>query len=640
MSKAGRGIPIRLAMIGVALVASLFTAVMVMVMSFALVLDVSVGKTRDYAESLAEAIADSAIDHLLLEMHISLEGIVEAAIGRHDVTDVLVANASGVIVACWHTGHLGQPIEAVAGASLFTSSRGSPAPYESPGFFGNLRDKLALLRIGRVGWGTTVEYGGAELGFVAVLVSLDQTRLELARLGTATLGMLSLLSLVSGWASSRLARRIAIPVEAMAANARRIAGADAPEPAPPTRIRELAELGSDLDAMSRILAAREAELESARDKALAAEAVAESASAARTAFLENASHELRTPLNGIVGLLSMLESERPSEPGRCLDELRARARVLSSIVDGMIEAAQVDGEAPTLADAPFPTAELVEETSRCGREFLSGSARELAVDVGKLPAMVLGDIRKIAQAVRQLLSNASRHAEAGPVGLRFEWRDACLVVEVSDRGPGIPPERRDELFIPFARLEDPKRRRIGGAGLGLAIARRIARAYGGDAAIEDAPEGGALIRLRFRLRVVEAAAGPVNPGTARSRDKARILLVEDESINRLYERSLLAAEGYEVDEARDGAAALELAGRARYDVVLMDIGLPDMSGIEVAAAIRRGGAPNADTPIIAVSAHDLDADRRLCAESGMNAFVAKPIRERELLERIASFAGA
>jgi len=633
------GETIRRATLGVALAASLLSAVLVVGINFILIVDVSVDKTRDYAESLAEALADSALEHLLLEMHVSLEGLAAAAIGRHDVTDVKIVDAGGIVVACPHSEHLGKPVEAVAAASLFVRR---DAERFAPGFLADLSDKFKLLLKGSVDWASPVAYAGARLGSVVVSVSLESTKLDLARLGLATTGMLALLYLLLAFVSIKLARRIAIPVEAMTANARRIARGEPTAPAPPTRIRELGELGADLEAMADTLSAREAALEVARDQAEAARAVAESASAARTAFLENASHELRTPLNGISGLISMLEAEDPSMLERRLGELRERARVLASIVDGMMEAAQVDGEPPELADAPFPTAELVEESTRCGREFLAGSGRELASSADGLPAMVLGDIRKIAQAVRQLLSNASRHVESGPVELRFAWREGTLVVEVADRGPGVPPERREELFAPFARLEDPKRRRVGGAGLGLAIARRIARAYGGDAVVDDARDGGALFRLSFPLRVVETAGAPARPKADRRAEpgKARILLVEDESINRLYERTLLASAGYAVDEARDGTAALELAARSRYDLVLMDIGLPDMSGIDAAVEIRQGGGENAATPIIAVSAHDLDADRRLCAEAGMNAFVAKPIRERELFERIEAFVGA
>ncbi len=601
-------------------------------------LGVSVRNAEEYAASLADSLALGAIEPLLVEGYVSLEGTVASFAQRMNVVGAFVSDADGKIVVASQPAYRGKKIDVLSAASL------EDVPQHGRPWQGFSR-WWAAFKDGSIGYRTEVSYQGAWLGSAAIVVSLSSTweRLVLLMAIGVFTGLASgLVSVVIGY---YFARSVSVPVEGMAENARRIAAGGQSAGFSHTSVRELRTLEESLTDMDLKLRARRVELEAARDRELAAKETAEKAATAKTALLENVSHELRTPLNGMAGILSMLRDEGRAS-AESLSLLEERTRAFTAIVDGMIEAAQADGVAPVLTNVPFPTEELVQEALRAGQEFLSGTGREISVRRGELPAILVGDLNKVNQAVRQLLSNAAKYGERGPVVLDLSWSEGVLRVEVRDSGPGIPADRRPEVMQPYVRLEDPKRRSKGGAGLGLAVVDRIAKAYGGSVEIRDQDAGGACFVLKIKIPQGEARAAYSTTTTtpdsstaavnSAQESAARILLVEDEAINRLYGRNLLRKRGYAVDEAPDGGSALSLTGKNRYDLILMDIGLPDIDGIEVTKTIRQGASINAQTPILAVSAHDLDADRRLCAEVGMNGFAGKPIRERELFELILS----
>jgi len=638
MKKTTRIKSIRKTLLISTLVTSLISTALFVGATALIYLGVSVRNAKEYAASLADSLALGAIEPLLVEGYVSLEGTVDSFAQRPNVVGAFIADADGKIVVSSCTSYQGKKIDVISAASLGDMPKNG-RPWQG------ISRWLSAFREGSIGYRSEVGYQGAWLGSVAIVVSLSSAwdrLILLIAIGVST-GLASwLVSIVLGF---YFARAVSVPVEGMAENARRIAAGDRSTGFPLTSIRELKVLEESLTDMDLKLRARRAELEAARDRELKAKENAEKAATAKTALLENVSHELRTPLNGMAGILSMLRDEGRAS-AESLSLLEERTKAFAAIVDGMIEAAQADGVAPVLSNIPFPTEEMVQEALRVGQEFLAGMGREISVRRGQLPAVLVGDLNKLNQAVRQLLSNAAKYGEWGPVGLELSWSEGVLLVEVRDSGPGIPADRRLDVMQPYVRLEDAKRRSKGGAGLGLAVVDRIAKAYGGSVAIDDNPAGGARVVLKLKIPQGELrSAGTINNTTPDSLTEAirkgeastsRILLVEDEAINRLYGRNLLQKRGYAVDEAPDGGAALSLTEKNRYDLILMDIGLPDINGIEVTKTIRKGPSINALTPILAVSAHDLDADRRLCAEVGMNGFAGKPIRERELFELILS----
>ncbi len=616
-----------------ALTTSLLSTLLFVGATALIYLGVSVRNAKEYAASLTDSLSISAIEPLLVEAYVTLEGTVVTFAQRPNVVVACIADTDGIIAVASQPEYVGKNIDAISTASTAGIPRkGLPLQ--------GLARWLSAVQDGVIGYRTEVRYEGAWLGSAVILVSLASAWDRLVFL--IGIGVLAGLAswMVSAGFGYVLARTVSVPVEGMAENARRIAVGERSEGFPETSISELKVLAESLEDMDHKLQSRHRELEAARDRELRAKVIAEKAAAAKTALLENVSHELRTPLNGMVGILSMLRAEGTAS-GESLALLEERTRTFTAIVDSMIEAAQADDSVPVLTTIPFPTEELVQEALRSGQEFLAGTGREIRVQRRGIPSILVGDLGKLNQAVRQLLSNAAKYGERGPVLLDLSWSDGELSIEVRDAGPGIPAEHREEVVQPYVRLEDAKKRAKGGAGLGLAVVARIARAYGGSLGIDDGPEGGARVVLKIRIQSGETRTAPaITPRDlskeAAEKPNARILLVEDEAINRMYGRSLLQKYGYAVDEAPDGNSALLLTEKNRYDLILMDIGLPDTNGIEVTKTIRTGNSVNARTPILAVSAHDLDADRRLCAEVGMNGFAGKPIRERELFSMIVA----
>lgn len=620
--KRGRRQPVRIR--AVALVAfglaGLIATVIVGMASMLRFRDSAMDQSKAYAHMLAESLAIAAIDPLVIEAYVSLEGAVGMYASRTDVTRVLVCDYAGRVVASSDPGLLGSFPPGLADGVTEPS--------------GHLSDSGWEHTVGRDSYeaGARVRYAGANLGAVYVTVSLSSIRSSMA-----TILLFIVVTGLGAWAISLffahgMSRLIAVPVEKVTDLAGRIAGGDFNVEPQPSGIRELDQLGKALAWMAKAIRTREGELSAARE-------AADRQNKAKSVFLQAASHELRTPLNGIQGILSV-SHDQCEHPDRAA-LLAQRVSQLSMIVDGLMDVASFDAGPPSLIHEAFPCSELVADLRTAARMAMETSRLELVEDIGTLPARLVGDERRLVQVCRQFLSNAAKFATAGPVRLGLSYGDGILKLSVSDGGPGIAPERRAELFKPFDILDDPRTRKSGGAGLGLAIAAGIVRAAGGSVAVEDSPDGGALFTAQFPVQALEkeAESAPTRPGqdaTPGEPGEKSVLLVEDEAINRLYAKNLLKRSGYRVAVAADGQEAVDMAMRSRFDIILMDIGLPAMSGIEAARRIRSASGLNTASPIIAVSAHDLPDDRRLCQEAGMDGFVPKPINERELLEKMAS----
>ena len=380
-------------------------------------------------------------------------------------------------------------------------------------------------------------------------------------------------------------------------------------------------------------------LTEARDKA-------DAASRAKSAFLANMSHEIRTPMNAIIGLTHLLRRDsRDALAQERLGKLDGAAQHLLQVINDILDLSKIESGKLVLEDQPFALRELLARCCDLVAERARDKGLALLIEVEDgLPQQVRGDATRLSQALLNLLSNAIKFTEAGTVRLRGErLGEELLRFEVSDTGIGIAPEHQQRLFQVFEQGDSSTTRRYGGTGLGLAITRHLAELMGGDIGLDSAPGQGSRFWFTARLAPLDAAAGPAAapPASeaqavellARRHRGARILLVEDNPINRDVAQELLRAAGLVVDLAGNGREALALVQRNPYALVLMDMQMPVMDGLQATRAIRRLPGLQA-LPIVAMTANAFGEDRAECLAAGMNDHVGKPVSPAQLYARL------
>jgi PAS domain S-box-containing protein len=370
-----------------------------------------------------------------------------------------------------------------------------------------------------------------------------------------------------------------------------------------------------------------------------AKTAAEVASRAKTEFLANMSHELRTPLNGVVGMLDvMLASRLPDEPMRHARMARSSAERLLQVIGDILDISKLEAGALQIERTPFDVAAGV----RSVVQAFAASAAAKGLDIGEtiapeIEGEAIGDPARLGQILMNLVGNAVKFTERGSVRVeasRAAGNADLAVFSVRDTGPGIDAATKARLFAKFFQADSSVTRRFGGTGLGLAISRELALAMGGDIVVRDAAGGGSVFEVTLPLprsadRERPAPASPPSSGEGRWTDK-RILLVEDNDVNRYAAAKMLEALGVGIDEAEDGEAAVRLAATGRYDLILMDVQMPRLDGLEATRRIRASDGPNRTTPIVALTANAFVEDVERCRAAGMDAHLAKPIRAATL----------
>ena len=380
-----------------------------------------------------------------------------------------------------------------------------------------------------------------------------------------------------------------------------------------------------------------------------AQQAAEAAAVARENFLANMSHEIRTPLNGVLGMAGLLAGTVLSdEQQHFLQIIRNSGRNLLAVLNDVLDMAKITSGKLELEHIAFdlPTALQTAAQTLAFRATEKGLAFELKLPPAlRRPAWVSGDPYRLNQVLLNLLSNAIKFTSQGCVCLEVQVlhrsrRRLRVLVLVSDTGPGVAPERQEMVFDSFAQAHASTTRQHGGTGLGLSISRGLVEQLTGGPLLLSSEEGqGSTFGFVLNMpRVAMAVAAPVGspPATAAVRGR-RVLLVEDNAVNRELARLLLVRHEVRVDEAANGTEALACFDEHRYDAVLMDIQMPGMSGLEAAAHLRRHPDPErAATPIIALTANAFRADAERYRAAGLDATLAKPFEESELLEKLAS----
>jgi signal transduction histidine kinase/ActR/RegA family two-component response regulator/HPt (histidine-containing phosphotransfer) domain-containing protein len=403
-----------------------------------------------------------------------------------------------------------------------------------------------------------------------------------------------------------------------------------------------AELEAAHTALAIALAERDAAADTVESQAAEAEALkirAEAAGVAKTQFLATMSHELRTPLTGIIGFSDLLlrTQQSPSEQRRFLELQREAAQALLAVVADVLDYAKAESGRLELEITPFSPRTLVDEAVAVIEPGTRAKGLEFKITVApSVPAGLAGDGTRLHQVLLNLLSNALKFTKNGSIELRVDYqtRDGgvpLLCLQVIDTGIGIASDKLDRLFQQFSQVDGSNSRHYGGSGLGLAICRKLVELMGGNLGVESEEGRGSLFWVELPLALAsppKAAELPI------PRQPRRILLAEDVLANQILVTAILEAHGHVVDVVDDGVAAVSALRRTAYDLVLMDIQMPVMNGIDATRAIRADEGSERHTPIVAVTANASAQDAERCLAAGMDAYVAKPIDEELLLATI------
>lgn len=380
-----------------------------------------------------------------------------------------------------------------------------------------------------------------------------------------------------------------------------------------------------------------------------AKEAAETASRAKSAFLANMSHELRTPMNAIMGMTALALRLANDEKQRDqLIKVQHSSRHLLEVINDILDISRIEAERLTLERTRFRLSTVFESF----KSIISLRARQkgLAFEIdlpGELSEkMLVGDPLRLSQVLLNLMANAIKFTQQGQITVRVQKiqelpHGITLRFEVIDTGIGIASEAQRRLFTAFEQADNSMTRKFGGTGLGLAISKRLVNLMGGDIGVISQPEIGSTFWFTAKLQGSEDGAPIVHDITGESAETClktkfsgfRVLLAEDEPINQEVSCALLEDAGLQVDLAENGAEAVALARENTYDLILMDIQMPIMSGIDATRTIR--SLPNyAATPILAMTANAFDEDRQVCIDAGMNEHIGKPVVPEKLFKTL------
>jgi len=380
-------------------------------------------------------------------------------------------------------------------------------------------------------------------------------------------------------------------------------------------------------------------LRAARDQA-------EMASRTKSDFLANMSHEIRTPLNGIMGMLQLMQcTELSQEQDDYVNTALLSSKRLTRLLTDILDLSRIEADRLLLSETNFRLSDIRETVLDLFRLSIADANVDLRFDIAEgTPEHLVGDDARLLQILFNLVGNAIKFTPPkGRVSIDIEPLSAApgktrLFISVRDTGIGIPADRLRDIFEPFVQVEDAYTRRFQGAGLGLAIVRKLVVLMCGDMNFDSVENQGTnvYLQLPFKLGEPEEIAAPDSSRAIPAAKKSkRVLLVEDDDVNRISGRRIMEKCGYEVDVATDGNDAVSQVREKLFDLILMDIQMPGMNGLEATGVIRSLDGPKARTPIIAMTAYAQSQDREVFLKAGMDGYIAKPVKMEELQELAA-----
>ncbi|WP_374515604.1 ATP-binding protein [Brevundimonas sp.] len=370
------------------------------------------------------------------------------------------------------------------------------------------------------------------------------------------------------------------------------------------------------------------ELEEARDRANAA-------SDAKSNFLGVISHELRTPMNGVLGAAQLLNATRLEPTQReYLSIIRNSGDNLLSLLNDILDMTKIEAGKMTFEMVDVNVDDLHKRVVGPFQAQAEAKGLHFVTRLeGETPAVVRGDPLRVCQVIHNLLSNAVKFTDAGEIlytvrAERLDDRRVRFEFAVKDSGAGIAPDDLERLFQPFTQVDASSTRRFGGTGLGLTISRRMANIMGGDITVESRLGEGSTFTFSVEATVVEwareAEAEPI-VAEVEGGQSLSVLVVEDHPVNRMILEAWMGSAGHTSSTAENGQLAIEAAGAQRFDLIVMDVNMPVMDGLTATRAIRAGDGPNAETPIVVLSASARTEDHEAGLEAGADAYLNKPI---------------
>lgn len=373
---------------------------------------------------------------------------------------------------------------------------------------------------------------------------------------------------------------------------------------------------------------KEARLTELRDEA-------ERADREKSEFLAKMSHEIRTPLNGLSGILQLLDESDLTEDQKDLVHTgRMSGRNLMRLINDVLDYSKIAAHGVTVENIPFASSDLLSTVASAQGVAAKAKGLTLVTEVAPdVPEWVVSDPTRLNQVVTNLVGNAIKFSDSGNITLKLERSEDNLLVTVEDEGIGLTQEAQARVFNKFEQASSTTNRRFGGTGLGLAISKELVELMGGEIGVSSSPLRGSTFWFTIPCVETIAPADPTEttgPQTPTSFEGRKVLVVEDNKTNQMIARRFLESMGVIVDMVDDGRPALQKCATQTFDLILMDIQLPDMDGVTATEILRDNVGPNQNTPIVALSANILPEQTNSYLKAGMNACLGKPFRKDEL----------